>query len=634
MDKASLHVMRLPLVLIWLLTSLPAEGLVIYRFGGEQIALPAEADEPGVVLTQRAWEDLDPEKGGEANEVDVTTRAIGALRRDPEFNLAPTAEEHGGIWIQPGFNGQVWDGDPSTVWALPSYLCSELQAYWYYCNDDFSNPGTANIALPGLFKIDRIRVISGLTDASRTVQTVRVFLAREEPDVPGGGRRPTHWHPGPFVPALVEIRDNREQILDIPIQDVGEAGFVQVAIGEHQENWEIQDIHVYAKGFVSRSTYTSEIIDFGQPMAWGEMRWLGTKGDRAKVSVLTRSGTDADPIRYWRYTGRGTDREEVTADAYGRLGVGEKAGTTDDNNNWGFWSAYEFGDSLGTQIVSPSSRRYFQFRVDILPRDDDGGEISMLEFRASRPLATALVGEVWPVEAKAGEETDFTYVMKPTFGSGETGFNRVEILSSSLLGSVDDVRVGDTPVGFTVAKQDPHHLTLDIPRVQAGDSGALVEVDFKARVLRYGASFDVRVSDGERPLEVPQGASAGDATGEYEGDGVAVATSARGNQLLRVRVDPPVITPNGDGTNDEAVLLFEVLEVTGQMGVGVEIRDLTGHLVRQLQDQDQSVGTYEQRWDGRDDHGQLVPPGIYLIVVSADTDGSSFEEMRVLHLAY
>jgi len=634
MDKAIFPACRFALLLACLLIAIPAEGLVIYRFGGEQLEVPPEAGEPGVEFTRFAWEDLDPTIGGEARDVDLSGQGIGTLRRDPEFNLAPTAEDNGGSYIQPNFNGEVWDGDPSTVWESPSYLCANLLAYWYYCNDDFSNPGTANISLPGLFTIDRIRVISGLTDASRTVQTLRVFLAREEPGLPGGGGRPSHWHPGPFLPYVVEIRDNREQILDIPIPAFEDAGFLQVALGEHLDDWEIQDIHVFAKGFVSRSTYTSNIIDFGRPMAWGEMRWMGQKGDRAKLSVLTRSGTDDDPIRYWRFTGRATDREEVTAAEYKSLGIGEKAGTTDDSNNWSFWSVYEFGDSLGTQIVSPGPRRYFQFRVDILPIGSDGGEVALLEFRASAPLVTGLVGEVWPVEVKAGVETDFTYIMKPTFATGDAGFDRLEILSSSLLGAVGDVRVGDASVSFAVERQDEHHIELSMPRIQENDSGALVEVDFKARVLRYGASFDVRVADGGRPLEVPQGASAGDATGEYEGNRVAVATSARGNQLLQVWVEPSVVTPNGDGTNDEAILAFEVLEVTGRMGVDIEIRDLSGHAVRRLDDDAQSIGSYERRWDGRDESGQLLPPGIYLAIVSADTDGSHIEQMFVLHLAY
>jgi hypothetical protein len=630
MNKTTLRAWHLTLPLALLLAGMPAEGLVIHRLGGDQLEPPPETGESSVEFTQLAWEEFDPLSGAETRDVAVSPQAISALRRDPEFNLAPTAEENGGSWIRPSFNWQVWDGDPSTVWETPPYLCSKLLAYWYFCEDDFGNPGTANIILPGLFQIDRVRVISGLDDASKTVQMLRVFVGFDEPYK----GRASHIHPGPYLPYIAEVRDNREQVLDIVIPPHGEVGFLQIALAEHRDDWAVHDIHVYAKGFVDQSIYVSNIIDFGQPMAWGELGWSGSKGDKAKVVIQTRSGTDANPTRYWRYTGRGSEVGEVTAAEYGSLAPGEKAETTFDHKNWSFWSAYEFGDSLGTQIVSPSPRRYFQFRVDFLPREQDGAEIRVLEFRASEPLARGLVGEVWPVVAQVGEETDFTYALKPTIAAQDAGFDRLEILSTSLLGAVREVRVGDTPVQFTVERQDTHHVALGIPRMLAVDSGALVEVDFKARVLRYGTNFDVRVADSERPLEVPQGANAGDATGEYEGNRVAVATATREQNLLQVRVEPAVFTPNGDGANDEITLAYDVLEVTGRMKVRAEILDLSGRLVRQLLNEAQDIGSYERHWNGRDTGGRLLPPGIYLAVVSAETDGSTIRQVSVVHLVY
>ena len=32
------------------------------------------------------------------------------------------------------------------------------------------------------------------------------------------------------------------------------------------------------------------------------------------------------------------------------------------------------------------------------------------------------------------------------------------------------------------------------------------------------------------------------------------------------------------------------------------------------------VGNYEREWDGRDDAGEVVPPGIYLYRIEVDTD--------------
>jgi hypothetical protein len=443
-----------------------------------------------------------------------------------------------------------------------------------------------------------------------------------------------NWHPPPFSPHLVEVRDNREQVLDIPIPPHEEAGFVQITLGEHNEDWEVHDIQVFAKGFVKRSTFTSNIIDFGRPMAWGELRWVGSKGERARLLVQTRSGGDDDPVRYWRDTGR-DNLEEVSSQAYAGLKVGERAGTSYDQDNWSFWSSYDFADSLGTQIVSESPRRYLQVQVDFVPRENDGAELEYLEFRASTPVATALVGEIWPVEARVGERTNFTYIVRPTIASGDAGFDRIEIQSVSPLGPVAAVRLGDVPVLFGVEVAEPNRLVVSVPRLEPADSGALVEIDFDARILRYGSSFEGRVWDSVRPLEVPQRIHAGDATGEFEGNRVSVATATVDEgELVRLRLEPAVMTPNGDGRNDVARLIYDIFEITGVASLHVEVWDLAGRRVRLLYEGADGIGVYERGWDGRDDAGRLMPPGVYLGRVSMETDTEHVEDTRVVHLVY
>ena len=582
-----------------------ADALVIYRFGGQDMDPPPEVEKPGVDFVPASWQELDGEIGGNARDVEFSKGKLAPLKRDPDVNIAPTAEENGGIYIHGQVNAQVWDGDTSTVWMAAPYLCANVEAYWHRCGEGFGTLGTANVLLDGLYQIDRIRVVSGLRNPGRTVQSLRVFLAPSE--APG---RPSHWRPSPYFPWIVEVRDNREQVLDIPIPPHEEAGFVQVTIGEHTDEWEVNDIHIYAKGFVQRSTYTSNLIDFGGDMAWGELRWSGWRGDRARVLIQSRSGRDDTPLQFWRFTGSGQDREVVTKKGYGELGLGEKAGTTHDQENWDFWSTYDFDDSLGTQIVSTSPRRFFQFQVDFLPQEDDGGEVSFLEFRASKPLVSALIGEVWPIEAEPGKTTDFTYALLPTIAPGDAGFDRIDIQSTSLLGEVREVRTGDVPVPHTVEAQESHLLAVGIPPLDSGDTGALVELDFTARVLRFGAGFDARVWNSKQPPEVPQSVNPGDATGEFEGNRVSVATTMAGSgPLLRFHAPSAMVTPNRDGANEEARLLYDILEITGLATVRMEIRDLAGRRIRLVHEGKEGIGSYERHWDGREDGRQAGAAG-------------------------
>ena len=71
-----------------------ASGLVIYRFGGEDLEPPPEASGEGVEFIQLSWTDLDPSLGGETIELDIDA-AIRAQKRDPTFNIAPGVEEKG-----------------------------------------------------------------------------------------------------------------------------------------------------------------------------------------------------------------------------------------------------------------------------------------------------------------------------------------------------------------------------------------------------------------------------------------------------------------------------------------------------------------------------------------------------------
>lgn len=608
-------------VLVLACAATPTAALDIHRFGGSGDSTSAG---PGVRLVRHGW---NHEATGAAFELDISDERIAALRRDPTVNVAPSVGDAGGIYWHGSKNGAVWDGDTSTVWTNDPYLCAKTFSLHLVCVDDFGSLGTISVILGSLFQVERIRIKSGLRDRSRVVQGVRVFTSVDPPGYPWSAANPVppqhRWE--------AEVRDNRAQILDIELPDVREAGFVQVALQEHTDPWDVHEVEIYARGFVRRSTWTSDALDLGQPMAFGALRWSGSKGDRAVVQVQTRSGVDADPIRHWRYTGRGAERSEVDRAEYDELRPGERAGTSDDLRHWSPWSTYAFGDSLTAHVTSPGPRRYLQVRVDFLPEGDDGGQVSQLELHVSTPVARAVVGEVWPVEAPVGLSQPFSYVLRPTIDASNSGFDRLELRSGALLGDVHTVTIADEVVPVHVELSTAHRVVLALPRVAAAQSGATVQVDFDASLLRYGDRFDAFVWDSQRPLEVHQSVVAGDATPASEWDRTAVATIP--GPRLAVRFDR-VLSPNGDGVNDSAVLEFDVLEISGTAGVHLTIRDLSGRRVRSLPTERLGVGRYRRAWDGRDDAGRLVPPGAYSVRVTAQTDAGDLTRTRILHVVY
>ena len=152
---------------------------------------------------------------------------------------------------------------------------------------------------------------------------------------------------------------------------------------------------------------------------------------------------------YWRNTGRGDELSRfdengklLDAKGYAGLKTGEAAEITYDTENWSFWSPpYEFADSLGTSVISPSPNNVFQFRVDFQPDALQGGEVDFVEFSVTKPpLAQNVVGEVYPPEVPLGEVSQFTYAVSPTMTPDHSGFDQIEIAAPFGFAGVDSVR--------------------------------------------------------------------------------------------------------------------------------------------------------------------------------------------------
>ena len=104
--------------------------------------------------------------------------------------------------------------------------------------------------------------------------------------------------------------------------------------------------------------------------------------------------------------------------------------------------------------------------------------------------------------------------------------------------------------------------------------------------------------------------------------------------LLEVAVSPLVITPNDDRLNDVATISYDLLEIIGAAEVKIEISDLAGRVVHQVYAGDDLVGHYDREWDGTDETGRLVSPGIYLYRLVAGTDRKDEVRLGVINVAY
>ena len=106
----------------------------------------------------------------------------------------------------------------------------------------------------------------------------------------------------PIWKPLIAETDNQVAVIDVPLDPPRYVQHLRLR-ATSPVNFEIDEIEVFGKGFLSRAQYVSDIFDAGQPAVWGTLRWVEeVLGDPrfSSVQIRTRTGTDTSPFVYTR----------------------------------------------------------------------------------------------------------------------------------------------------------------------------------------------------------------------------------------------------------------------------------------------------------------------------------------------
>jgi hypothetical protein len=167
---------------------------------------------------------------------------------------------------------------------------------------------------------------------------------------------------------------------------------------------------------------------------------------------------------------------------------------------------------------------------------------------------------------------------------------------------------------------------------------ALVEVQFWAQSFREGVEWRgfIRASGGEAGLFQRVDAEGKDATELVDSGTGRVSLQRLGGGLIRQVSLSGVLTPNGDGINDEVVVRFALVKVLEDRPLEVGVYDLGGRLVGRGRSGGVmgKVGEQEFVWDGRDLGGGVVAPGLYVCRVRVKADQGDDQVLRLIHVAY
>ncbi len=412
------------------------------------------------------------------------------------------------------------------------------------------------------------------------------------------------------------------------------------------------EIQLYGRGFQPEVTLTSDLVRLGSSRNLLSVEWEADTPSGTKVVLQTRTGNELDEVlRYFK-----KDGTEVTEAEYSKLLSifrGETVGKEVAGSDWSDWSQ-PYEDALGSPITSPSPREFLEIRAVLLSEDpDQSATLRSIRLNFADPVAQGLLGEVSPFQIeRLGEDQLFSFYLRPDFSRRDPGFDQLLLVVppdmrlhfEGLYGGDDQDLAGDDLsanliAGAEVVPTADDSLRVSFPVIGPNSDIEVVRLDFSTALFSTGAvlqaSLQNSVSGGWQRVDP------GEAVETIPGNTTTVVGAVEQGALLQdVVVEPAVFSPNGDGINDGVSFRFKVVKVGDDSPVEVRIHDLGGRLIRRLIEQrGLSTGTYGLSWDGRDERGAIVPPGVYLarLRIDTDTEGAGIEDeeiLRTIAIAY
>ena len=404
----------------------------------------------------------------------------------------------------------------------------------------------------------------------------------------------------------------------------------------------IAELQLFGVGYQPEVVLESDIIRLGGSRNLTTVEWDVEGPASTSVEIQTRTGNTllADSL-YFK-----TDGKQVSAEVYyAKTTVrtktqGEKKEVFNLGPDWSAWSA-PYRDREGSLITSPSPRQFMLMRATLLSdTPDTAATLKAIRVNFSEPVANQLLGAVIPGRIDAlGVPLPFTLFVRP---EENRGFNELLLTAPSGMtithnvmyaGAEEDLQDGADMAGLALdatpatTAQDSLHLKFS----PVSADSELIRLDFDGTVFSLGGQLRAFVRQA-------------DANGEGTWQRIdpeplnpsslhVVAVTETRELLSELQVLPPVVTPNDDGVNEEAMISFAVFLANLDNAVEVSIHDLGGRLVRTIREQrSSSAGNYAIPWNGRDDDDERVPPGLYtvLVTVNASTQGADVSRKSLL----
>jgi hypothetical protein len=199
-----------------------------------------------------------------------------------------------------------------------------------------------------------------------------------------------------------------------------------------------------------------------------------------------------------------------------------------------------------------------------------------------------------------------------------------------------------TPLRFVDVRLEGESLSAESEATATGirvvlsnriRSGELLELRFESSIFLQSTRFDVFLRDSRQSEDVRQRIDPGDATNAVESSTNVVQLPVSRALFANMELNSTVITPKGDGINDELLLTVDLINVLEPRLLSMRFFDLAGRLVY-TREEEQRNGRQQFTWDGRNGAEQRVVPGIYILELHAGDDAADRVSRRLVSVAY
>ena len=344
------------------------------------------------------------------------------------------------------------------------------------------------------------------------------------------------------------------------------------------------EIEVYGVGYLQQGTFASQVRDAGVPVNWNRASWKAATPQGTSVRIQVRTGD-----------------------------------TPTVGPSWSSWSNEVTTPNSLFNVLEP--RQYMQYRANLYTSSIETPRLDEVSISYDTLLvAKSTTARILPQTAQILKEAEFDYQVSIEADARSTGVDTL-ILFTSIPLVVSNVSVNDLNLPFSV-RSIPGQIVIGFGNTI--NFTAAINVHLKFTPFLDQTSFPSQVISKRTP-DNPQQVDA-----ITTADGVSwtlIALGVPDQVIVSAKADPNPFTPNGDGRNDVTYISFFVSNLIVERPVTINIFDVTGRLVRLLLDTRSTAQAFVEQnaiqWDGRDNNGRLLPPGLYIYQIKVDVDGLS-----------